>query len=126
MELDIRNLSPYDTATMARDHHQKILDNSAAQKIRAQQVAKVEENIREKLVKNDNVDGEKYLQDILNMTEIFNRKLKFSIARELDKVIVKVVDSQTDKVIKEIPPKELIRLYSSLKKAIGLLVDEQI
>ena len=126
MELDIRNLSPIDSTTTSKDQYVKNLESATAQRIRAGQAAKVEREIRESLASDSKIDGEKYLQDILNMTQIFNRKLKFSIDRELDKVIVKVVDSQTNRVIKEIPPKELIRLYSSLKEAIGLLVDEQI
>ena len=126
MELDIRNLSPIDSTTTSKDQYVKNLESATAQRIRAGQAAKVEREIRESLASDSKIDGEKYLQDILNMTQIFNRKLTFSIDRELDKVIVKVVDSQTNRVIKQIPPKELIRLYSSLKEAIGLLVDEQI
>ncbi len=57
---------------------------------------------------------------------IFNKKLKFSINKEIDRIIVKVIDSSTDKVIKEIPPDEVQRLIARIKEAIGLLVDERI
>jgi flagellar protein FlaG len=39
-------------------------------------------------------------------------------------VIVKVIDKETDKVIKELPPEELQRLHRNIKEAIGLLYDE--
>ncbi|MDR1894816.1 MAG: flagellar protein FlaG [Spirochaetales bacterium] len=123
MELDVRNLSSIDTAV--KDFY-VVRENSTAQRAKAQAASEADEKIREKLATDSEVDAEKYLQDILNLTEYFNRKLKFSIDRELNKVIVKVVDSQTNRVIKEIPPEELLRLYSSLKRAIGVLVDEQI
>ena len=123
MELDIRNLSAHDTTT--RDLH-LVRESMTAQRVRTEKAKELDRKTREQLASDTNVDAEKYLHDILKMTEIFNTKLKFSIDRELDQVIVKVVDSQTDKVIKEIPPEALQRLYSSMKEAIGLLIDEQI
>lgn len=74
----------------------------------------------------ERIDAEKYLKEIIDITEIFNRKLKFSIDKDLDQVIVKVVDAETDKVIKEIPPEELKRLYAKMKEAIGLIIDKTI
>jgi len=53
-----------------------------------------------------------------------NRKLQFEVDHRSNEVIVKVIDKETDKVIKEIPPEELQRLHRSLKEAIGLLFDE--
>jgi flagellar protein FlaG len=123
MELDIRNLSPYDSATKEL---QLARESATAQKIKNEKAKVIDENAREQLASATKVDAEKYLHDILKITEIFNRKLKFSIDRELEQVIVKVVDSETDKVIKEIPPEVLQRLYSSMKEAIGLIIDEQI
>lgn len=74
----------------------------------------------------DEPNVEQYLREILNYTEFFNKRLRFSINRELDQVIVKVIDSQTDKVIKEIPPEVLQRLHVRIREAIGLLIDEVI
>lgn len=72
------------------------------------------------------IDAEKYLREIIDITEVFNRKLKFSIDKDIGQVIVKVVDKNTDKVIKEIPPDQLKRLYAKMKEAIGLIIDETI
>ena len=71
-------------------------------------------------------DVESYLSDILNITQFFNKKLRFTINKELGQVVVKVIDSQTDKVIKEIPPEVLQRLHVRIREAIGLLIDEVI
>ena len=72
------------------------------------------------------IDAEKYLKQIIKITEVFNKKLKYSIDKELGQVIVKVVDAETDKVIKEIPPEELKRLYAKMKEAIGSIIDTMI
>lgn len=62
-------------------------------------------------------------------TEFSNRlgrKVQFNVNQELGKVIVKVVDPSTDKVIKEIPSEDIQNLQIKLKHAYALLVDEQI
>ena len=74
--------------------------------------------------KSGNVES--YLSDILNITQFFNKRLRFTINKELGQVVVKVIDSQTDKVIKEIPPEVLQRLHVRIREAIGLLIDEVI
>lgn len=86
----------------------------------------LEQEIQKTEEQRQRIDAEKYLKEIINITEVFNRKLKFSIDKELDQVIVKVVDAETDKVIKEIPPDELKRLYAKMKEAIGSIIDTMI
>ena len=72
----------------------------------------------------DRVEVERYLSEIVNYTEFFNKRLRFSINEELNQVVVKVIDSETDKVIKEIPPEVLQRMHVRIREAIGLLIDE--
>jgi flagellar protein FlaG len=69
---------------------------------------------------------ERYLNDLLHSHLMYNRRLKFSVNQELNKVIVKVIDGSTDEVIKEIPPEEIQRLQARIRDAIGLLFDEKI
>jgi flagellar protein FlaG len=65
--------------------------------------------------------------DTLEKTYLaFNRRLKFSVMEDTDLVVVKVIDTDTDKVIKEIPPKEIQDLVARIEKAIGVFVDEMI
>ena len=66
----------------------------------------------------------RYLDEILDYTQFFNKRLKFSVNEELDQVVVKVIDGKTDKVIKEIPPEVLQRMHVRIREAIGLLIDE--
>ena len=56
----------------------------------------------------------------------FSKKLQFVVDHSSHEVIVKVIDKETDKVIKELPPEELQRLHSNLKEAFGLLFDEMV
>ncbi len=57
--------------------------------------------------------------------DIFNRRLDFRIDEATKRIVVKVIDTETDKVIKEIPPEQLIKLAAKIQEMIGLLVDEE-
>jgi flagellar protein FlaG len=76
--------------------------------------------------KPDPVVVQQTIREIEEFSNFLNRRLKYSVNRETDQVIVKVIDSETDKVIKVLPPEELQRLHSRMREAIGLLFDETI
>lgn len=68
----------------------------------------------------------KIVEQVQNISNMFDRKLQFRISKELDQVVVKVIDSNTDKVIREIPSVEIQKLQIRIKEALGLLFDESI
>jgi flagellar protein FlaG len=68
----------------------------------------------------------RYVDELSNVSRAFNHKLSFSYHDGLDQMIVKVIDRDTDKVIKELPPKELQRVHMRIREAIGLLIDESV
>jgi len=83
--------------------------------------------------KNSNTDVDLKVKDNVNeaieklkhAAEIFNRRLDFRVDEETNRVVVKVVDTTTDKVIKEIPPEQLLQLVAKMQEMIGILVDEE-
>jgi len=123
MELHLNDVGAQNRQFTAAALEQKEFRVQNAQK-EAQRKQAAAAKAKEKRKKT--VDPEIYLKDILTITSIFNRKLKFSINRELNQVIVKVIDGETDNVIKEIPPEALQRLHSRMRESIGLLIDEEI
>jgi flagellar protein FlaG len=74
--------------------------------------------------------GPKDLQHaIVQMNELVkvtNHRLSFSMDYETNDVIVKVIDVETEKVIKELPAAELQKLHKSIREAVGLLFDKLI
>jgi|GEM_PF-3357413 len=65
--------------------------------------------------------------DIQQLSDsLINRKLQFCIERELDSVIIKIIDLNTDEVIKEIPSEDIQKLKIRIRKTTGLLFDELI
>ncbi|MFJ7663181.1 flagellar protein FlaG [Lysinibacillus sp. NPDC097162] len=51
---------------------------------------------------------------------------KFVLHDGLDRYFVQVVDTQTEEVVKEIPPKKLLDAFYEMQKLLGMIVDEKI
>ena len=64
-------------------------------------------------------------RDLERIGNAFNKKLQFVVDHDSNEVLVKVIDKDTDKVIKVIPPEELQRLHRN-KEAIGNLFSEMV
>ncbi|MFD0954334.1 flagellar protein FlaG [Virgibacillus natechei] len=52
--------------------------------------------------------------------------VKFEMHERLEKYYVSVVDTNTDEVLKEIPPKKMLDMYAEMAEFMGILVDEKI
>ncbi len=66
------------------------------------------------------------VEQIQEIAAMFDRELQFRVNKDLGAVVVKVIDSTTDKVIKEIPSAEIQKIQLRIKEALGLLFDESI
>jgi flagellar protein FlaG len=64
------------------------------------------------------------IRDLQRISEAFNRRLSFSLNEKLGQVVVKVIDNDTDKVVREIPPTELQHVYERIREVVGLLFDK--
>ena len=79
--------------------------------------AEVAQNIEQNLAEVKETSQE--LQKLSELTA--GRTLKFSVNKELGSVVVAIVDSNTNQVVKEIPSEDMQKLKIRLKKAIGSL-----
>jgi hypothetical protein len=73
----------------------------------------------------ENVYLDEALEKLRSISDIFNRRLDFEVDRDTNRIIVKVIDTKTDKVVKEIPPAQLVQLAAKIQEMIGILVDEE-
>ena len=53
-----------------------------------------------------------------------NTRFSYSVNEKIDSFVVKIIDKDTDKVVKEIPSKELQNLHENLREAIGIFIDQ--
>jgi len=56
---------------------------------------------------------------------MYNRSLEFSVHEKTKDIIVRVIDTETKEVIREIPPEKILDLVASILEMAGLLVDER-
>ncbi|SDJ60427.1 flagellar protein FlaG [Salimicrobium halophilum] len=52
--------------------------------------------------------------------------LKFEMHEKLEEYYVKVIDSNTEEVIKEIPSEKMLDMYAMMAEQLGFLVDQKI
>jgi flagellar protein FlaG len=58
--------------------------------------------------------------------EPFDRRFEISIHDKFKSVMVKVIDSKTDTVIREIPSEKMLDMVAHMLEVAGILVDERV
>ncbi|KAA0258783.1 flagellar protein FlaG [Deferribacter autotrophicus] len=66
----------------------------------------------------------KQIQDLNKALDMMNVKREFVIDKELNEVVVKIVDPEENKVIRQIPSEEALKLAKNIKEMVGLLFDK--
>nr|WP_320009551.1 flagellar protein FlaG [uncultured Desulfobulbus sp.] len=69
------------------------------------------------------VQTEELLSQIKALTEDGLYSVRFEQGKEVEELVVKIVDSKTDEVIRQIPPEELLKLTQRLNDLKGNIVD---
>lgn len=113
--MDVKPMNLKSTETIQQ------LTNSPKQTMAAQTV---KTSVREAApVLGDGAPSEsaQMLQEVLQISDTLNRKVKFSIDTDSNRVIVRIVDKETNEVIRELPPEALVKLHKKMKEAMGIL-----
>lgn len=77
---------------------------------------------------NKNVKEEDVIRSIEHANKqikLFDRKLEFSIHEKTKEIMVKVIDTKNDQVIREIPSEKILDMVVKLCEMAGLFVDEK-
>lgn len=83
----------------------------------------------EKLEKNIEVDKSnlrKQTDKLNQVMDLFNYSIRFTLDDESKRMVVKVVNSETDEIIRQIPPKEMLQLMHRLDQVVGVILDEKV
>ncbi|MBS1186262.1 MAG: flagellar protein FlaG [Burkholderiaceae bacterium] len=72
------------------------------------------------------LDQVKQAVDTINQSmNALSRGLQFSVDKDSQRTVVKIVDQQTDEVIRQIPSEEALAIAKSLDQALGRLIKEK-
>lgn len=100
-------------------------DNSAANASSLQKDVPVSANSEAKPSASRLEDVDQAVEKINTAVQAFSQTLEFSIDKETDSFIVKVVDKETKEVIRQIPSEELLNIAQALDKLQGLLIKDK-
>ena len=113
--MDVNNIitNKIDTISQSKIVRVKNSENIASERVNAGK------NIT---LTKDNIDN---LVDTLNSAaRTVNERVSFSFHEKTHRVIMKFTNAETNEVIREIPPKEMIKLLEHMHELIGMFVDE--
>ncbi|MBL0588594.1 MULTISPECIES: flagellar protein FlaG [Aeromonas] len=110
------------------------------QRVMTQDVEKQqEERAKEKVRKSDvsDKDIEKEVQNLQEFSKLQGWTVNFSVEKDLEQVVIKVMDANTKSMIRQIPSEELLSISKRLKdlregdvigggSRVGLLLDKEI
>lgn len=83
----------------------------------------VGDNEPKKPVKEE--DFFRMVQDANDQLKVYDRRLEFSIHDETHRIMVKVIDTTDDSVIREIPSEKALDMLAYAWKVSGILLDEK-
>jgi len=85
----------------------------------------MKENIQE-TKKVSNKELQKIIEEIKRKLDYLNKYLKIEIDKELEIPVVKIVEKDTNKVIRQIPPEYLLELMKRIDEMLGILINERV
>lgn len=71
----------------------------------------------------DEID--KVTDDLNKITQLLNADLQFALHEETQRIMVRLVDTRDQRVLKEFPPHELLDTLAAISECIGLMLDKK-
>ena len=65
------------------------------------------------------------VDEINEALHYMNERLEFSVHEATNRIMVRVLDRETEEVLREIPPEQILHLVAKLWELVGLLVDKR-
>lgn len=113
------NSLPQKQAVISSSNHVKTNETSVTKEIQSAsplQSAKALENTQLESIKTDKTEVKNQIEELQQFNQSIDRSLQFQVDDELGVTIVRVVDKETDELIRQFPPEELINLSRRLKE----------
>lgn len=125
MDASFKPTISVETAKTKQDVPVNAANVSAAQTIEASVEVNKENNIRLTEEKISDEFLQKSIDRVNDTFELHKRSVRFKIHERTNEVMVKIVDAETEEVIREIPPEKLLDMFANMLELAGLIVDER-
>ncbi len=84
----------------------------------------------DEIVKNNHqIDKEelkRIIEEIRKKMDYLNKYLRIDIDNELDIPVIKIVEKETEKVIRQIPPDYMLSIMKRIDEMLGIIINERI
>jgi flagellar protein FlaG len=87
-----------------------------------QQPAK-EDQLKSQKTLNVEEAAEEIAEKMNQVASVFSTSLAFSVDKPTGKTVIKVLDRETNEIIRQIPPEEMLRLIGKMRYVMGMLLD---
>ena len=85
--------------------------------------------IKQRLERNQRVSNEeiqKIIEEIKRKLDYLNKYLKIEIDQDLEIPVVKIIERDTNRIIRQIPPEYLLELMKRIDEMLGVLLNERV
>ncbi|MBP7712423.1 MAG: flagellar protein FlaG [Gammaproteobacteria bacterium] len=65
-------------------------------------------------------------EELSELAQVVRRELDFSVDEDSGRTVIRVVDSETGKLVRQIPPEEVLTLVARFREYQAGLVEEQV
>ena len=114
-----------DGQTLYRQNFSKTaLSNNSSQQVISQSLTPTGAQVAQSLAQSI-AEVKADTQELQKMSELVSgNKLQFNVNKDLNTVVVSVIDASTNQVIKQIPSEDMIKLKLRIRNAIGSVFNE--
>lgn len=133
--MNVNNINPFlndinqNVQPINQERRPENIDNSqTSNAINIQRSANTDQNQLENQLKDSIKNTEelkRILQELQNKISYLNKSLKIELDREIKEPIVKIIDTTSNEVIRQIPPDYVINIIKNINKMLGALVNEK-
>ena len=102
---------------------QMINDIEVKDKVETENNNNVEQNDKDKEIKEKDI--KKAVKKLNNFLQDEGTHAEYSIHKELHRLMIKIIDNDTNKVILEVPPKKIVDMVAKMCELAGVLVDKK-
>lgn len=136
--MNISNTISYDSNNLTKSAESTHSKNDLSARKIQQNIPKLRENNRfnDNLKTIDKIDISTQKEQLSEIRDVidesnkdfrtFDRRLDISVHEKTSEIMVKVVDTLTDEIIKEIPAENVLDTLAKSREFIGMMMDKQI
>ncbi len=124
--MEISNIRPVNDASNVTQPASSPVKPALTEEQKAQLAKEsVEKTPKEKFSQKKEENVDEAVDKLNKAAQVFDRSIRFQVHKKTNRTMVSVVDTTTDKVIRQIPNEEVLNLVAKMDDYMGLIFDKK-